>query len=318
MANEIQLLGYPAGQTIYAIVRNSSGQVWYETGGDFETWGTGSRSEVDYAITLTDKLGGLYLGNFPSSIPAGTGNDKIYGYKTIVYLQLGAQPASTDNIIGGQYIKWTGTAAVVAADTETGATDLVNWGLLKVGGAKDDAEQIDDIEGSSDFEVKCKLVYQFCRNSVLQSWPYNECREYAELTAATVSEQADWDYVFGLPSDYLMMIAQIDEDDRTVKYEYEVRSGYLFTNDYSNTDDDAAYIEYIKKVTDASEYSPLLQEAIATKFASEMAPTLNPDMTVPLKREFDLICQPDAQALNQLGQYSEDEGSYSWKNARTS
>lgn len=319
MSNEISLLGYPAGLTVYALIRNSAGLVWYETGSAFETWGTGSRSEVDYAITLTDKLGGLYLGDFPSDIPAGTGNDKIYGYKTIIYRQLGAQPASTDATVGGSSIIWTGTAQASVPETETGATDIVNWGLLKVAGAKGDTETIDDIEGSSAFEVKCKLIYQFSRNSVLQSWPYNECKLFAELVVAAGVELADWNYAFTLPSDYLIMTKQTDEDDHTASYEYEIRGGYLFTNDYSNTDDDAAFVDYIRKVTDATEYSPLLKEAIATKFASEMAPTLNPQMTIPLKREYDQISQPDSQALNQQeGFDDEDAGSYSWRNARNS
>lgn len=205
------------------------------------------------------------------------------------------------------------------ADITITATYMVNYGLYKAAGAEGDTETITSIDGTSTWEQKCKLTYQFARNFVLERWPYRECKEYAELTAATVSEQADWDYVFDLPSDCLFVLAQIDEDDHTVNYEFKIRGGKLYTNDYSNTDGDAAYIDYVKLVTDPAEYSHALREAIATKFAAEISRTINPNKTSELIREYEALLQPISEVMAQQEEYVEDdEGEYSWLNGRTS
>lgn len=40
MANEIHV-NYASGNTLYTVVRNAVGDVWYVSGQVFETWGTG-------------------------------------------------------------------------------------------------------------------------------------------------------------------------------------------------------------------------------------------------------------------------------------
>lgn len=313
MADEIYLLGYPSGNTVYAHVRNSSGQIWYPTDEDFEDFGDGSRSHADYDIPLTDKLGGMYVADFPSA-PANT----TVGYRTIVYRQIGASPASTDHVVGGSRIYWTGSAEV-SDDLEANVTALANRMFLKVGGARTNI-LIDDIDDTDNEDaVIAKTIYTQVRNEVLLRWPWNECREFADLgSEVTGLEMADYDYVFGLPDDCVFVVAQIDEDNRATKYNYDVRGAYLFTKDYSNTAGDSAYIDYIKKVTDTSEYSPALFNAIATKWAAELAPKYNPKEKDNLKREFEYLVLPNAKSANQSEQYSDDEGSYSWRNARTS
>lgn len=311
MSNEIIGLGFEAGWTVYAIVRDSSGQVWYSTNEDFEDVGESSRTNNDYAITMTDKEGGLYLADFPEDISAGT-------YYTILFRQAGSSPANSDPVVGGDKISWTGVAEAAEAVTEIGATDICNRALLKIGTAKEQVT-IDSIYDGTETANLCLVLYPQVRNEVLQRWPWNECREFADLGAELSGiEMADWEYVFNLPAGCLAVVAQIDEDGRTIKYEHEIRRGMLFTDDYSNSDGDSAYIEYIIKVVDTSKYSPALVEAIATKLAAELAPTIKPSETAMLKREYEYLVLPKAEGLNQAEQYSDDEGSYSWLDARKS
>ena len=100
MANEIHI-DYDSGNTLYAIIRNSSGQVWYLTGQVFEAWGTGGRTAADYAIALTDKGGNKYVGDFDTNISAGR-------YTIQAFLQTGANPADSDGLAGSGEIVWTG------------------------------------------------------------------------------------------------------------------------------------------------------------------------------------------------------------------
>jgi len=106
MANEIHV-HYASGNTLYAVVRNGAGDVWYVTGQSFEVWGTSGRAADDYDINLTDKSGSKYVGDFDSNIPAGR-------YSVQVFLQDGANPADGDTIVASEEILWSGTGKVTA------------------------------------------------------------------------------------------------------------------------------------------------------------------------------------------------------------
>ncbi|MFB0524301.1 MAG: hypothetical protein ACETVZ_02090 [Phycisphaerae bacterium] len=106
MANEIHV-DYASGNTLYAVVRNGAGDVWYVAGQVFEAWGTGSRNADDYDISLTDKEGSKYVGNLDNNIPAGR-------YSVQIFLQAGAAPADGDNLVGSDEIVWSGTGKVTA------------------------------------------------------------------------------------------------------------------------------------------------------------------------------------------------------------
>ena len=106
MANEIHA-DYASGNTLYAVVRDGAGAVWYVAGQVFETWGTGSRAADDYDISLTDKSGSRYVGSFDSNIPAGR-------YSVQIFLQAGANPADGDNLVASDEILWSGGGEVTA------------------------------------------------------------------------------------------------------------------------------------------------------------------------------------------------------------
>lgn len=106
MANEIHV-NYASGNTLYAVVRNGAGNVWYIAGQVFEVWGMGGRTADDYDISLTDKSGDLYVGSFDTNIQAGR-------YSVQVFLQAGANPANSDTFVAGEEIVWSGTGAVTA------------------------------------------------------------------------------------------------------------------------------------------------------------------------------------------------------------
>ena len=106
MANEIQA-DYSSGQTLYAVIRNMAGQVWYITGQVFEAWGTDGRGADDYDIALADKNGSRYIGDFSSNIEPGR-------YSIQIFLQAGANPADSDTVIAGDLILWSGSGKITA------------------------------------------------------------------------------------------------------------------------------------------------------------------------------------------------------------
>jgi hypothetical protein len=118
MANEIHV-DYTSGNTLYAVVRNTAGKVWYAGGQVFESWGTGSRAADDYDISLTDKSGNRYVGSFDSNIPAGR-------YSIQIFLQAGVNPADSDNLVGGGEIIWSGVGEVTS-DKLLANKAVQNW-----------------------------------------------------------------------------------------------------------------------------------------------------------------------------------------------
>ena len=106
MANEIHV-DYASGNTLYAVVRNTAGDVWYIAGQTFEAWGTAGRTAGDYDVSLTDKSGSRYVGNFDANIPAGR-------YCVQTFLQAGANPADGDTFVSAEEIAWSGTGRITA------------------------------------------------------------------------------------------------------------------------------------------------------------------------------------------------------------
>ena len=106
MANEIHV-DYASGNTLYAVVRNIAGDVWYVAGQIFEAWGTAGRTADDYDTSLTDKSGGRYVGNLDANVQAGR-------YSVQTFLQAGANPVDSDTLVASEEIVWSGTGRLTA------------------------------------------------------------------------------------------------------------------------------------------------------------------------------------------------------------
>src|SRR4030065_229481 len=106
MSNEIHI-NYSSGSTVYTVIRNSCGKVWYLSGQVFEDWGTYGHDAMDYSLPLTDKAGSRYVGDFDADIPAGR-------YTIQAFLQAGANPADGDTLIEAREIIWRESGELTA------------------------------------------------------------------------------------------------------------------------------------------------------------------------------------------------------------
>jgi hypothetical protein len=96
MSNEIRF-PYTSGSTMTFVVRRpSDSKVWYPGGLVWENHGTGGRTNADYDIALTDKLGDYYVGDFPTGIT-------VAGMYDVIFLNNGT-------FFGSQGIDWDGSA----------------------------------------------------------------------------------------------------------------------------------------------------------------------------------------------------------------
>lgn len=110
MAGEIEI-SYSSLRTVYAIVRNSVGQVYSSSGtGGFSSWLDGSYA--NYPISLTEQgTSAFYAGDMPA-VAAGT-------YNLVAKNQVGGSPAITDPTIGEGSLEWGGSRTVPLSDLAT-------------------------------------------------------------------------------------------------------------------------------------------------------------------------------------------------------
>lgn len=98
MAAIIEVISQP-GQTLYAVIHNSSGQLWSTTGVSFENFN--SAHWANYVISLTEQSPtGYYTAAFPSSVGAGKCTEVFYA----------GSGATSDPVIGNSQIYWNGTS----------------------------------------------------------------------------------------------------------------------------------------------------------------------------------------------------------------
>lgn len=328
MANEIRTT-YTTGSTIDGYVkRPSDGYVWYPAGETFEEWGTNNRTAADYAaITMTESASGscYYIGSFPTDITTEA------KYDVQLRLRSGANPADSDTPIGLEQVDWTGAEEVEEEVVEVTWTDFSNYALSKIGGGGEDVGsfRIANLYETTDTAALCRVLIPQIRKEVLcRAW-WNEATKYADLGAELSGvKKAGWEYAFNLPQDYIGRCKQINEDYHKstkpryiAEYDKEINQGRLFTNNYTNSDGDSAYIKYIFKLTDISKFSPLLYEAMAVKMGAELAGALladNGERRQVLLREYEGLVLPVAEGANQeeIGD-DEDLGEYSSITCRT-
>jgi len=309
---------YTAGTTLTGFIfRRSDQKVWYETLSAFETWGTSSRTASDYAVSMTEAgvaTGdtGYYLSAFPSGIVTEIQYDIQYRASTTILTPL-------------QGLYWVGTD-----DNDAALTALANYALGKCGGGGIDLGnyRIADINDDSPTAKKMLAIWPQTRKEVLKRAWWTSATKYADLGTEIDVTRADWEYAFNLPADYLGRCQQISESyHRSTKAEYsyqydkEIVQGRLFTNVYTNTDGDSAYIRYIADVTNVGNYDALLYEAIALKWGAEMSGVLTADggnRRGQMLNEYDAYVLIIAKGENAMENGDdEDRGTYSALNVRT-
>ncbi len=101
MAGEWKL-GWPYSSTLFGVLFNEAGLVWYIVGQVFEAWGTGSRTAADYGLVLDKTTGNFHYGDRDANVANGA-------YTGVIHVMAGASPADSDlnYIAGSQFFDWT-------------------------------------------------------------------------------------------------------------------------------------------------------------------------------------------------------------------
>lgn len=300
MGNETRFQ-YPTGNTVYALYFDREEEkIWYPTSEVFETHGTGSRTNADYAVSLTELAVGYYLADWPVAMPSGN-------YDVIIKIQAGASPANSDRGYGPVEKAWSGMR--VADVAEQNAVNICNLMLAKLGGGRDTSKITALGDGTKTSDL-CDLIYTPVRKEVLARGEWQEVTYYKDLgSESSILEQADWEHVFALPSDCLKVMRQIHEEAHQVDYDHKVLQSKLLTNVLSNSAGDSAYIEYIKNETNADVFSQECVNALVIKGAAELAPQIIKGNDGYKRRdflleEFETLVLPTNMGINHSQQYN--------------
>ena len=153
--------------------------------------------------------------------------------------------------------------------------DICNKALLALGNTM---KIYNFAEQTTQAEV-CGLLYDTTRKTLLKNFPWKFAMRIVPLTLSASDTDAEFQYVYEMPSDALRVLAVQPEGRVTdVPYEFDERP---FADTDGNmvlrivTDVQTAYCKYIYDVADENLYPPEFVKALSLVLASELAMPLS-------------------------------------------
>lgn len=139
------------------------------------------------------------------------------------------------------------------------AVDICNSALNNIGASNIIALTEDSRSGRL-----CNQRYEFVRDSVFRSHPWNCLIRRATLAQDTDAPAWEYAYSYQLPADpYCLRILEVEGEKDGVEYVIEGRKLL--------TDEGSIKIRYVARITDPNEYDTLLIETIAAALAADLA-----------------------------------------------
>lgn len=155
--------------------------------------------------------------------------------------------------------------------TVTSEVDICNSALIKLG-----AEPILSLDDSNKRAEKCKLQYPKLRDEVIASHPWNFAITRATLAQSTYVPAFEFEQAYIIPNDVLRIVktnlnmpGSVGENRWAVEIDPVTNQKVFLTNNL--TGEDQIAIQYIKRITDVTKYSPNFVEVLATRLAADLA-----------------------------------------------
>jgi hypothetical protein len=156
-----------------------------------------------------------------------------------------------------------------------------------------------------------RRTYAAMRDLVLESHPWRFARKRAVLAASSTAP--DWGYTtaYPVPSDFLRLLST-----DTFEGDHEVEGGEILTSDYDSTE--SLNIRYLARIEDTSKFSPAFVDALATRWAAELAMTVTKSkgQREALLTEYKTISLPTARQVEGFGSASRREPDSDFLNSR--
>jgi len=147
-------------------------------------------------------------------------------------------------------------------------TGIANMALARIG-----AKRLTSLDDDTTLEaIQCRTHYEQTRDALLRSHWWRFALMRAELTEDGDTPDFEWDHQYILPANYLRAVRLYD-----TTASYSLESKLLLTND------DSVDLQYIRRVTDPTEFGSLFVEVLVLQLAIKLVMPLSGDKV--LRRE---------------------------------
>lgn len=164
----------------------------------------------------------------------------------------------------------------------TSSVEICNRALAKIG-----VTSITSLDQGTRISDWCKVLYNPTRLKICMLGAWSSVTRRAALNALSTSPAYEYTYQYQLPtSPKCLAVLYINEDVAGF-------TPFTVEGDKILSDASTMKIQYVADIEDVSMYSPLLQEAIVTALAGELAAAIKSDFKAAesLKRESIEIAQ---------------------------
>jgi len=152
--------------------------------------------------------------------------------------------------------------------------EICNIALSRLGNSR----TINSLQEKSKEAGLCDLHYDSAREEVLSDFDWNFATKRVAL-AGTGAAPGDWQFAYRYPTDCLriseIMVPGMRNPPERMRIEYQVGSDADGTGKLIYTDQPAAVLKYVAKVTDPNMFDALFRSALSWKLASEIGMPLS-------------------------------------------
>ena len=185
-------------------------------------------------------------------------------------------------------------------------TDIANLALTKLGPG---TGYITDYETDTSVQAQAaRRTYESVRDTVLDCHPWRFARTRTNLAADATAPAWGFAYQYTLPGDCLRVLSIEGE-----QIPYETEGGKLLCDEAG-----PLYVRYLARVTDTGKFTPTFIQALATRWAAEMAMMVvkSGSMRRDLIEEFERVDLSRARKSEHIGAVPEQASNGHWVNSR--
>tara|TARA_R110000796_G_scaffold252537_2_gene387468 strand:+ start:11426 stop:12028 length:603 start_codon:yes stop_codon:yes gene_type:complete len=144
-------------------------------------------------------------------------------------------------------------------------TDICNLALARFG-----EKRIMSLSETSEAAKVCAIFYDQTRDEILRAHRWNFAMKRAVLSQIVTAPIFGYDYAYQLPTDYIRFGALNDGD-------LLERAEFVIEGDQLLSDVETANFRYVWRITDSQQFDALFIDALSTKLAAKIAPSLSGD-----------------------------------------
>ncbi|HAO1322245.1 TPA: hypothetical protein IHD35_000564 [Escherichia coli] len=179
--------------------------------------------------------------------------------------------------------------------------EICNRALSNIGNNRN----INSLTEASKEAGQCSLHFDACRDAALSDFDWNFATKRLAL-ADTDNPPPDWAYAYQYPTDCVriseIMVPGVRYPTAAMRIQYEVGADTDGTGKLIYTDQPAAWLKYIARVTDVNMFDAIFMEALSWRLAAaiNMSITGNADLGIFALNMY-------KQAINNAGSHSMNE-----------